>query len=513
MTLGKQKRRWIRATLLSSLLASASVASADFTEPLNRFGRTFGVGWGDGYHACKSSGICISADLPPRSYAARQKHAASLRVHRSGSTFYDRFDASSGRGCDSCDAAPYMTDIHGSQVTYGAPTAGPWEAVADNGQPSLAPTPATPIQPPIMGVGDEVRTALNPPQPAKQESARPNSKIYPTRPSMAESPSLRDLASRTPARSVASDRFANGFGIGAAPPAETRPATPSRTPNAITPVHPHDRRTSSSAVSEPTSSVPKPAKNSFDTTQLSEGHGSRAVAAPPSDVLQFPTLVPPKRAMNPVATGPTTEKPVQPAAQMPIFMEDGTPATITPNGPNYRVSDIPSSAGRPKTINQSTKTRRSDAKPGRLGKSTDLQSVQLVPKSGGVTNPLPKRPVSFAHSPTPPASEPAQIAKKRRARPQRSTILPPSMRRDSTYGVTPVVSDLSSATVSTQKKAPKPSRLGAKTMPVAIPGDVLSGGPRGSVRDNPYAARPVLELAKRSDGLDSNVIRQPDVKR
>ncbi len=39
-------------------------------EPLTRMGRTLGLGWGDGYHACDRDCRLPTADLPPRSYAA-----------------------------------------------------------------------------------------------------------------------------------------------------------------------------------------------------------------------------------------------------------------------------------------------------------------------------------------------------------------------------------------------------------------------------------------------------------
>ena len=68
-------------------------------------GRIVGIGWGDGYHACKSSGEHCIADLPPRSYAAYQRHQATLRSkacrkQAACSTVYDHFDAGCGDCCD-----------------------------------------------------------------------------------------------------------------------------------------------------------------------------------------------------------------------------------------------------------------------------------------------------------------------------------------------------------------------------------------------------------------------------
>lgn len=111
-----------------SLVSAICVdANAEEYRPIERVGRWSGIGWGDGYHACKSSGVAICSDLPPRSFSATFGDQASRGgAHASGShhagrypTFYDRFDAgqivecnSVGCGssrCDSpgCDSASY----------------------------------------------------------------------------------------------------------------------------------------------------------------------------------------------------------------------------------------------------------------------------------------------------------------------------------------------------------------------------------------------------------------------
>ena len=68
-------------------------------------GRLFGIGWGDGYQACKSSGEHCFADLPPRTHAAYKRHQAHLRSkacrkQAACSTVYDHFDAGCGTCCD-----------------------------------------------------------------------------------------------------------------------------------------------------------------------------------------------------------------------------------------------------------------------------------------------------------------------------------------------------------------------------------------------------------------------------
>ncbi|MEM6689470.1 MAG: hypothetical protein AAF664_08595 [Planctomycetota bacterium] len=44
-------------------------AAGTTKSPIDKAGRLFGVGWGDGYHACASSGYRCLADLPPADFA------------------------------------------------------------------------------------------------------------------------------------------------------------------------------------------------------------------------------------------------------------------------------------------------------------------------------------------------------------------------------------------------------------------------------------------------------------
>lgn len=86
------------ATLLAVSLC-AQVATAGFPESYERWERTYGVGWGDGYHASAPSGTRPFADLPPkfprRTEPRGQRSACPgcATRHPTGNTYYDRFDA------------------------------------------------------------------------------------------------------------------------------------------------------------------------------------------------------------------------------------------------------------------------------------------------------------------------------------------------------------------------------------------------------------------------------------
>lgn len=58
------------ATLFGgSLCGAAATVFAGNPVSVDRVGRIFGFGWGDGYHACRDSGCRPGADLPPQGYA------------------------------------------------------------------------------------------------------------------------------------------------------------------------------------------------------------------------------------------------------------------------------------------------------------------------------------------------------------------------------------------------------------------------------------------------------------
>ncbi len=50
------------------LFSLSSIAHAEIPNKLQQLGRACGVGWGDGYHACRCSGFRPGADLPPEPY-------------------------------------------------------------------------------------------------------------------------------------------------------------------------------------------------------------------------------------------------------------------------------------------------------------------------------------------------------------------------------------------------------------------------------------------------------------
>lgn len=57
--------------MLSTGPGLIDTSTAGFPEMVERVGRFCGCSWGDGYHACHSSGMRPMANLPPRSYQAR----------------------------------------------------------------------------------------------------------------------------------------------------------------------------------------------------------------------------------------------------------------------------------------------------------------------------------------------------------------------------------------------------------------------------------------------------------
>ena len=108
----KTMRLWIVAIVMPltcSVLGHSNNANAGFPEVVERGGRFCGYGYGDGYHACHSSGMRPLANLPPRTYAARVGTLAEKIVGcptcrprplpgvdpiraRRPETFYHRFD-------------------------------------------------------------------------------------------------------------------------------------------------------------------------------------------------------------------------------------------------------------------------------------------------------------------------------------------------------------------------------------------------------------------------------------
>jgi hypothetical protein len=147
-------------TLAGSMPAELGVA--EMPHPVERLGRLYGVCWGDGYHACRSSGFHPLADLPPvdrKAVKAVSHHFPIVPRHQRGATFYDRFDATNrsrfqpgecdSPGCDSggCDSGSYSDDSYSRS-------------------PELGPTNVQVIDPGATGAADPVHSA-----PAKKRAA------------------------------------------------------------------------------------------------------------------------------------------------------------------------------------------------------------------------------------------------------------------------------------------------------------------------------------------------------
>ena len=112
----------IATTTFAATLFATSIQAGGF-EPIQRLGRNCGFGWGDGYHACKSSGCRPGADLPPRSYSKQFSGGCLPGSLCASKSFYDQFDAGANlarRGCDhyGCDAGANAGSDYGFSNTY-----------------------------------------------------------------------------------------------------------------------------------------------------------------------------------------------------------------------------------------------------------------------------------------------------------------------------------------------------------------------------------------------------------
>lgn len=172
----------IHAVVCGCVWIQASVASADHPRPVERFGRWSGSGWGDGYHACESSGLRIAADLPPRTFSSTFGHSAKQCGNKacgqggcSGcrTTFYDRFDAANAAMCDqtSCDGVG-CDGVYGFQATHGESL-----LTATGDHSAVVPTPPELNEMPVSeahstsGVtSTPSRIASNQPSPTSQQT-------------------------------------------------------------------------------------------------------------------------------------------------------------------------------------------------------------------------------------------------------------------------------------------------------------------------------------------------------
>ncbi len=203
-------------------------------KPIERLGRWSGYGWGDGYHACEASGSRIAADLPPRTYSStfgshtKAAKAGCQNCANHGVTFYDRFDAANAGGCDAtCDsiggddypAEPY--DAYGTSMLSSSPKPSQAQKIARLELPVVAPeqVPEPNLSVPNLSVpnlsGPTLPTSIQP------QPQRPSSFV---------------TASAKPRRpDSAKPTGSNGLTV---LPIRVRA---SRTPETITPQHPHDR--------------------------------------------------------------------------------------------------------------------------------------------------------------------------------------------------------------------------------------------------------------------------------
>lgn len=220
MRTGNESRHWVRAAVMGLIVMGPTVASAELPhQPLERVGRLCGIGWGDGYHACSSSGFRPFADLPPKTYATTygaKPHLKRRLADRIGATYYDLFDAAKAQcgkapGCDSapcdaCDCGPAATPL-------GAPVS---PVIA----PPIQSTPGPPAQTPPEQVNSTGAPAISPPADLAIELTQPlsatlSAKKYPTRP---EPPVLG--AERSEAIPVASKQIAADVAAAASEPIE-----------------------------------------------------------------------------------------------------------------------------------------------------------------------------------------------------------------------------------------------------------------------------------------------------
>lgn len=193
MTASPSLFRSVRRLALVSAIIGGSVVlhqsvQAGYPETFERVERLLGVGWGDGYQACRSSGIRPLADCPPRTYASQNNSPLQrMRGCESGKlarSFYDVFDNQCDRlgGCDglsggvggtvapmfakspqACDACDGSTPINWDALPS---TAGPSIVRDANAAPMHAPVPQQPPAP---------RTVLESPATSGTDAVSPSS--------------------------------------------------------------------------------------------------------------------------------------------------------------------------------------------------------------------------------------------------------------------------------------------------------------------------------------------------
>lgn len=141
---------------------------AGYPETFERVERLLGVGWGDGYQACRSSGIRPLADCPPRTYASQHNSPLDrVRGCKSGTgvrSFYDAFDDQCDRlggtvapmfpktnaACDACDGSTpivWSDQIEAAETPFHGSLHG--HAPHNHTHRVQSPTLAAPVQPTV----------------------------------------------------------------------------------------------------------------------------------------------------------------------------------------------------------------------------------------------------------------------------------------------------------------------------------------------------------------------------
>lgn len=583
MKVGKRNRAWLRIAVISATLAStASPIAMVAGEPVQRLGRTWGVGWGDGYHACNDSGLRLLDDLPPRSYSVSQRHRHAHGVgmrHSTGATYYDHFDAhQSGVPCDRCQApvetAP-QTVIMGSQVLRGypqppavespgqmtqleAPSVETFQAVAD----SLKTDPVESVFPatdPLAADAEWDRLVLESEtagyqrapkvmlpekqypliaEPSEQLASDPTDAIFPNTPvfplasnrtqglvpaepdAVEQDSTSEDSTSEEPAaapsstseQAAAKDTAANdpaakdiaAQDIGNAPVVIR--ALPSRTPAAILPEPPAEVA-ASPEVAPVAAADAKAAKE--------ETLAAPPVVATPADSIEDAYVIVPQYATKPTPgsediQGPSTHSPatsiaVRHSGDAVASQDAAAEAATTPV-----VHDNPFFSVPPETrlvVPQRRSSSEMLMPPPVESSAVASSTAEATPVETSPVNNAAKRDSiseTAARSPEPESAE---------------KIDPPRIEPNATgSGQVPAGETVIPELPTQERETPRlrPHRLGSSTGKTArlAPNPLPPTGTSGSVvppsvRVNPFASRPTVELAKRPSASSAGVIYQP----
>ena len=268
---------WLLLLTLAGSI-SAELGVAEMPNQVERLGRLYGVCWGDGYHACRSSGFHPLADLPPvdrKAVKAASHHLPRVPRHQRGATFYDRFDAGNrsrfqsaecdSPGCDSvdCDSGSYSDDSYSESAELGSTNVqviGPEaNGAADPVHSAPAKKRAAPFRPaaPVKPAAPVVKPAAPVVKPAAPEKPAEEAS-WDVQPIL-----MAPLSSRTQpyeSHPVWTTNLPNPQTIRnspapsyAAQPTESHVVRSSVTPRGINPIYPDSSAAISQAIARPTS--------------------------------------------------------------------------------------------------------------------------------------------------------------------------------------------------------------------------------------------------------------------